>query len=59
MSSMPALESAFLRYTDLRGRLDCSMLSAATNLKRLSLSGNTELVGEVPGCFLQVGWAPT
>jgi hypothetical protein len=54
MSSLPALENAFLRYTDTRGRLNCSMLDAATNLKRLSLSGNTDLVGEIPGCFLQV-----
>jgi hypothetical protein len=56
MSSLPALENVFLRYTDTRGRLNCSMLDAAANLERLSLSGNTDLVGEIPGCFLQVRW---
>lgn len=47
----------FLRYTDLRERLNCRVL-ASRNLKRLSLSGNGELVGEVPGCFFQVGRGP-
>lgn len=62
LSSMPALENVFLRYTELRGRLNCSMLTGASNLKRFSLSGNMDLVGEVPGCFLQVrlaSWAST
>lgn len=54
MSSLPALENLFLRYTDIRGSLYCSMLAAAGSLRRLSLSGNTDLVGELPGCFLQV-----
>jgi hypothetical protein len=57
---MPSLENVFLRYTELRGRLNCSMLTGAGNLKRFSLSGNMDLVGEVPGCFLEVrlaSWA--
>lgn len=54
MSTLPALENVFMRYTNLRGRLNCSVLSAAVNLQRLSFSGNTELVGEVPGCLLEV-----
>lgn len=31
------------------------MLTAARSLKRLSLSGNEGLVGELPGCFFEVG----
>jgi hypothetical protein len=59
MTTLPSLQNAFLRYAQLRGQLNCSLLSAARNLQRLSLSGNTKLVGELPGCFLQVcvwGW---
>lgn len=51
---MPALENAFLRYTETRGRLNCSMLSGAKRLTRFSLSGNGDIVGELPGCFLEV-----
>ena len=54
VSTLPALETAFLRYADLRGKLDCRVL-APPKLRRLSLSGNAEIVREVPGCFLQVG----
>jgi hypothetical protein len=60
MSTLPALENAFLRYTNLRGRLNCSVLAASRNLQRLSFSGNTDLVGELPGCLFEVrlsGWA--
>jgi hypothetical protein len=55
MSTLPSLENAFLRYAGLRGQLSCGLLASASNLQRLSLSGNKEVVGELPGCFLQVG----
>jgi hypothetical protein len=55
MSTLPSLENVFLRYGELRGRLNCDLISGARNIQRLSLSGNQELVGELPGCFLQVG----
>lgn len=54
VSTLPALENLFMRYTDLRGRLNCSMLGAATKIQRLSFSGNGDIVGELPSCFFQV-----
>lgn len=54
MTTLPALENAFMRYTELRGRLNCSMLSGAKRLQRLSFSGNGDIVGELLGCFFQV-----
>ncbi|KAI8473729.1 MAG: hypothetical protein J3K34DRAFT_409790 [Monoraphidium minutum] len=50
LSSMPSLERAFLRGTNITGELDCAMVENPS-MVLLSVTGNTQLTGGIPDCF--------
>jgi hypothetical protein len=55
LAPLPGLERIFLRNTDLKGPIPCSLVKDRPALMVLDVS-DTPVSGELPGCVLAVGF---
>lgn len=56
-AQLPSLRRLYMRYTNLTGSLECSLVSKPS-LTVVSLSGNMGITGPIPDCYMNVRARP-